>query len=264
MDNKQNYVQREDVTEIDLLELVRVLWSKIWLIILVSVLGIGMAAGVTMLFMKPVYKSTSTMYVLTKTTSITSLADVQMGTQLTQDYMVVITSRPVLEAVIENLGLDMSYEELKGSITVNNPTNTRFLEITVSNHDAFLAKKIVDEVADVSAERMAEVMETQEPNIMDYGQIPDHPSEPSLIKNSVIGALIGFVVICGILTILYILNDSIKTTDDIEKYLGIETLGLIPLADGTSKRRSHGKDKATRKASRAKGGSSDSKKKKAS
>ena len=239
--NNNNY--KSDVAEIDLLELIRVLWTRIWIIILVTALGLGIAAGYTMLFIKPVYRSTSIIYVLTKTTSITSLSDIQMGTQLTQDYAVVITSRPVLEKVIENLGLDMSVTDLRNNVKVNNPSNTRFLEITVSSHDAYLAKKIVDELADVSSERMATVMETQAPNIMDYGQIPAAPSEPSLIKNSIIGAMLGFVLICGILTVMYLLNDSIKTPEDVEKYLGINTLGLIPLEEGVSKRRTHGRDK---------------------
>lgn len=233
--------------EIDLIELIRVLWSRIWVIILVTALGLGIAAGVTMLFIKPMYKSTSTMYVLTKSTSITSLADVQLGSQLTKDYMVVITSRPVVEEVINNLGLDMTYEQLKSSITVTNPVDTRFLEITVENHDAFLAKKIVDELADVSAKSMAEVMDTQAPNIMDYGQIAESPSSPSLVKNSAIGAMIGFVLICAVIVVMYLLNDSIRTSDDIEKYLGLNTLGVIPLEDGVSKRRSHGRDKTSKR-----------------
>ena len=229
-------MNENDEIEIDLLELIRVILSKLWLVILVTALGVGIAAAATIFFMKPIYKSTSTMYVLTKSTSITSLADIQMGTQLTQDYMVVISSRPVLEKVIDNLGLDMNYEGLKS-----------FLEITVTNNDAFLAKKIVDEVADVSAAKMAEVMETQAPNIMDYGTVPEAPSGPSLIKNSLIGAIVGFVLICGLLVLFYLLNDTIKTADDIEKYLGLNTLGLIPLEEGTSKRRSHGKDATHKK-----------------
>jgi len=228
--------------EIDLLELVRVLWSRLWAIVLATALGLGIAAGVTILFIKPVYNSTSILYVLTKTTSITSLSDIQMGTSLTQDYMVVIKSRPVLEKVIDNLGLDMSYPELSDKVKVNNPTNTRFLEITVSTNDAYLSKKIVDELADVSAERMAEVMETQAPNIMDYGQVSNAPASPSLIKNAFIGAVIGFVIACGIIVVMYLLNDSIKTSEDIEKYLGINTLGLIPLEEGVSKRKTHGRD----------------------
>ena len=197
--------------------------------------------------MKPVYTSTAILYVLTKTTSITSLSDIQMGTSLTQDYMVVIQSRPVLEKVIQNLGLDMSYGELRSSVSVNNPSNTRFLEITVSNHDAYLAKKIVDELADVSAERMAEVMETQAPNIMDYGQIPESPSSPNLIKNSMIGAMLGFVLICGIIVVMHLMNDTIRTSEDVEKYLGINTLGMIPLEEGVSKRKTHGKDATAKK-----------------
>ena len=233
--------------EIDLLELIRVLFSRLWAIILATALGLGIAAGVTILFIKPVYNSTSILYVLTKSTSITSLADIQMGTSLTQDYMVVIKSRPVLEKVIDNLGLDMSYGELRENVTVNNPTNTRFLEITVSTHDAYLSKKIVDELADVSSERMAEVMETQAPNIMDYGQVSNVPASPSLIKNAIVGAMIGFVIACGIIIVMYLLNDSIKTSEDIEKYLGINTLGLIPLEDGVSKRKTHGRDASAKK-----------------
>ena len=236
-----NTNQNQEI-EIDLIELAKVLLSRIWAIILATALGIAAAAAFTTLFIKPVYKSTSIMYVLSKSASITSLSDLQMGTQLTQDYMVVITSRPVIEKVIENLGLDMTYGELKENISVNNPTNTRFLEITVSDHDAYLAKKIVDELADVSAERMAEVMETQAPNIMDYGQIPVSPSSPSLIKNAMIGGMLGFIVACGIIIVLYLLNDTIKTPEDVEKYLGLNTLGVIPLEEGVSKRKTRGKD----------------------
>ena len=140
----------------------------------------------------------------------------------------------------------MGYGELRSSISVNNPANTRFLEITVSNHDAYLAKKIVDQLADVSAKSMAEVMDTQAPNIMDYGQIPSGPSSPSLVKNSIIGAMIGFIIACGIIIVTYLMNDSIKTSEDIERYLGINTLGLIPMEEGVSKRKTHGRD-ATRK-----------------
>ena len=229
--------------EIDLIELAHVLWARIWALILATALGIGIAAGYTMLFVKPVYKSTSILYVLTKSTSITSLADLQVGTQLTQDYMVVITSRPVVEKVIDNLGLNTSYGALKSNIAVTNPTNTRFLEITVSDHDAYLAKKITDELANVSSEMMATVMDTEKPNIMDYGQVPSSPSSPNLIKNAMIGGMLGFVVFAAIIIVTYLLNDSIHTSEDIERYLGINTLGSIPLEEGVSKRKTRGHDR---------------------
>lgn len=235
--------ERNDEIEIDLKELFFVLLGKIWIIILTTALGLGLAVGVTVGFIKPVYSSTATLYVITKSTSITSLADIQMGTSLTQDYMEFVTSRPVAEKVIQNLELDMTYEAFKESIEVENPSNTRFLNITVRHHDAYMAKKIVDQLTDVSASRMAEIMESQKPNVMDYGHIAEAPVSPSVTKNGLLGAVIGFLLSAGIITVLYLMNDKIHTTEDVEKYLGINTLGLIPLKEGTSKRGTHGHDK---------------------
>lgn len=240
--------ERNDEIEIDLKELFFVLLGKIWVIILATALGLGIAAGYTVAFVKPVYTSTSTLYVLTKSTSITSLADVQMGTSLTQDYKVFITSRPVAEKVIEDLKLDTTYGAFISNVTVENPQNTRFLNITVKNHDAYMAKTIVDKLTDVAASRMAEVMETKAPNVMDYGHIAEHQASPSLTKNAAIGAVLGFILAVGIIIILYLMNDAIHTTEDVEKYLGMNTLGIIPLEEGTSKKATRGHDKDAMKA----------------
>lgn len=246
-----NDTHNEEI-EIDLKELFYMLFSKIWIIILAAALGLGIAAGYTVTFVQPVYSSTSTLYVLTKSTSITSLADIQMGSSLTQDYMVFITSRPVAEKVITELGLDMSYNEFVSNITVENPSNTRFLNVTVRNEDAYMAKTIVDKLTDVSANRMAEIMETPAPNVMDYGHIAENPISPNVTKNAVIGALLGFVLSAGCLVVLYLMNDAIQTTEDVEKYLGMNTLGLIPLEEGVSKRNTRGRDKDAAKARRRK------------
>ena len=220
--------ERYEETEIDLVEVFHALMSKIWLIILLAGLGFGMMIGYTMLFVKPTYSSSSTIYILTKTTSITSLADFQIGTQLTQDYKVIITSRPVLEEVINNL------------------------ELTVKDHDAYLAKKIVDELTNVSVKKTAEVMETDPPNIMDYGQLPEKPIAPSMKKNGIIGGLLGLVLACAIIIIRYMMNDSIKNGEDVERYLGLNVLGMIPLEEGVSKRKTHGHDRTGRNAKKKK------------
>ena len=235
--------ERYEETEIDLVEVFHALLSKIWLIILLAALGFGLMVGYTMLFVKPTYSSSSTIYILSKTKSITSLADFQIGTQLTQDYKVIITSRPVLEEVIQNLGLNTTYDALKKQISINNPDNTRFLEITITDTDAYLAKKIVDELTDVSVKNTASVMDTEPPNIMDYGQVPEKPIAPSMKKNGIIGGLLGFVLACAIIIIQFMMNDSIKTGEDVEKYLGLNVLGMIPLEEGVSKRKTHGRDR---------------------
>ena len=235
--------ERNDEIEIDLKELFYVLLSKIWIIILVTALGFGIAAGYTLGFVKPVYSSTSMLYVMTKSTSITSLTDLQVGASLTKDYQVFIESRPVVDKVIEDLELDMTYEQFVSNLTVENPANTRFIYITVNHHDAYMAKTIVDKLTDVSAERMGTIMETEKPNVADYGHIPEHQTSPNVTKNSLIGAVLGFVLSAGIILVLHLMNDAINTTEDVERYLGINTLGIIPLEEGVSKRGTRGHDK---------------------
>ena len=172
-------------------------------------------------------------------------------------------NRPVVEKVIEDLELDMDYEQFVGTVVVNNPVNTRFINITVSNHDPYMAKTIVDKLTDVSAERMGTIMETEEPNVADYGNVPEHPTSPSLTKNALIGAVLGFVLSVGIILVLYLMNDAIHTTEDVERYLGINTLGLIPLQEGTSKKATRGHDKDMMKAKKARKKENKQKKKQA-
>ena len=171
--------ERNEEIEIDLRELFYVLLGKIWIIILAAAMGFGIAVGWTIGFVKPVYSSTSMLYVMSKSTSITSLTDLQVGSSLTQDYQVFITSRPVVDKVIEDLELDMTYESFVSNVSVETPTNTRFIYITVNSYDAYIAKTIVDKLTDVSAERMGTIMETEKPNVADYGHIPETQTSPN-------------------------------------------------------------------------------------
>ena len=219
----------EDI-EIDLRELVFVLLRKVW-IILIAGLICALAAGLISKFiLKPIYTSSTKIYVINRQnteTTITNL-DLETSTQLTKDYQILITSRPVIEQVIEDLNLDMTYEELVSSIKVNTPTDTRILEIEVEYTDSISAKKIVDSIAEVSAERMVSIMEMEKANIVEQGNIPANPSSPNVIINTMIGGVIGLSIAVIIILLSYILDDSIKSAEDIERYLGITILGSIP------------------------------------
>ena len=141
MEKRQN-----EVIEIDLLELFYALKKQILWIILVAIVGGTLAFAGTKLLMTPMYESTTTMLVLTKETTLSSLADLQMGTQLTNDYEILTVSRQVLERVIDDLNLDMEYEDLKKSVQISNPSDSRIMEISVTYTSPKLAKEIVDEL----------------------------------------------------------------------------------------------------------------------
>lgn len=241
-----------DEIEIDLIDIFYLLRARLWIILLSAVI-LASATGLFSSFMiTPMYTSTAKLYILTKSPSITnlSLSDIQMGTQLTQDYMVLIKSRPVVTKVIENLGLDITYEGLVGIIDISNPSNTRILEIKAEYPDPLIAKQIVDEFSKVSSTQIAKIMDTQEPSIVEEGYASPNPSSPNVKKNAVIGGLIGGFIAAGIIIVLHLMDDTLKTAEDVEKYLGMSTLGLIPIEAGNSKQTEL--DKKRRKQQRVK------------
>lgn len=220
----------QEENEIDLLELFYVVLHK-WKMIVLSLLLTGACGCLISVFLiTPQYESTSVLYVLSKSTSITSLADIQMGSSLTNDYVEVVTSRPIIEQVIQNLGLtDETYESLKDKVSIDNPENTRLLKITVRDPQADIAKAIADELADVSKSFISIKMDQAAPTVTQYGYADGEPVTPNTVKNTVLGALIGAVLAIGVVIVSYLLNDTIMTTDDIEKKLGMTVLASIPM-----------------------------------
>lgn len=160
----------QEENEIDLLELFYVVLHK-WKMIVLSLLLTGACGCLISVFLiTPQYESTSVLYVLSKSTSITSLADIQMGSSLTNDYVEVVTSRPIIEQVIQNMGLtDETYESLKDKVSIDNPANTRLLKITVRDPQADVAKAIADELADVSKSFISIKMDQAAPTVTQYG-----------------------------------------------------------------------------------------------
>lgn len=218
----------EEEIEIDLREIFYAIKKKILVIIAVGLLCACVSCVYTKLFVSPIYTSSSTMLVLTKETTLASVADLQLGSQLTKDYSVLITSRPVLEEVIVNLGLDTDYKELRESVVVTNPDDTRILQLSVEDSDAAMAKKIVDELASVSSAYIGDKMEVVPPKIIEEGEIPTTRTSPNMKKIAVLALLAGFLVSGGIVTVMTVMNDTIKTEEDITKYLGISTLSSVP------------------------------------
>lgn len=239
----------DDEMEIDLREIFYALKKRIFMILAVGLLCGCLSCVYTKFFMTPVYTSTSSMLVLTKETTLSSLADLQMGSQLTKDYTVLTTSREVLQKVIENQELNISYKALKSCITLDNPTDTRILNVSVTYPDAEKAKAIVDELANVASSYIGDKMEVIPPKIIEDGEIPTVQTSPSMSKNTMLGLLAGLILSAGIVVVITIMNDSIKTEDDIEKYLGISTLAVVP-----DKKDYIGKKKKSKKKKSSKGG----------
>lgn len=221
--------------EIDLIDLLRSLKRRIWIIVAAIAAGIIIAAGYTILFATPLYSSTAILYLVNSATTL-SVSDLQIGTQLTPDYSVLVKTHPVIDTVIDNLDLNMSYSQLAGRISVSNPADSHFLNITVTDPVPETAQKIANEVASVTTDKIELVMKTERPTLAEEAQLPTSPVSPSLKKNSMLGGLAGLVLSAGFFSVLYLLNDKIHTEDDVSKYLQMTTLGVIPKRSNKKKK----------------------------
>ena len=222
-------IENDDEIEIDLKDLVLEILSFWKWVLFALIIGAVTAYCIGRFVMVPQYESTSQFYVLSKSMSITSLADIQTGTSLTNDYMVIVEGRPVLEQVIENLGLDETYSSLKKKVTLNNPSNSRILEITVRDANPSMAKKIADEIARVSVAFIQQKMDQDAPNIIQKGYSDGEPVSPNTMKNTAIGGILGMFLAIAVIVVAYLFNDTIMNADDVQRKLGLNVLGTLPL-----------------------------------
>lgn len=228
---RQPEEQGEDT--IDLLELFMGLLEHWKLIAATALVGAVLAAAYTFFLVTPMYKATATLYVVSRDDSVLNLSDIQIGSALTSDYIKVFEMWEVHEKVISALDLDYTYNQMAGMLSVTNATDTRMLDITVTDADPEEAAAIANEYAEVGSKYISEKMKTDEPTVMSTARVPANPYSPSKAKNILLGFLLGFVLSCGVVVLRVLLDDTYKTADDIRKYTGMVVLASLPLAGGS-------------------------------
>lgn len=228
MEQKYN----NDELEIDLMEIISVLMRWAW-VIAAAAFGCALIAFVySKFFITPTYESTTRIVVLNQSNSDNlTVNDLNLGTQLSNDYKELIRSRDVVENVIEAYRLETTYEEFVGNIKVSSPTNTRIIDITLTHTNPLLAKDLVDKLREEASVKIKDIMAVDAVNLVDEGNVPLNPSAPSVKKWTLIGFLAGAFASMAVIVVLYLLDDTIKSSEDIEKYLKLSTLGTIPIIE---------------------------------
>lgn len=219
----------DDEFQIDLTELFYRMIERMRYIVVAAVAGAVIAALFTMMFITPKYTATSKIYVKNNESAGLNLADLQIGSYLAADYMEVFSNWHVHEQVIEKLDLDYTYDELSDMINIVNPNDTRILYVEITSANAAEAQAMANAYASVAKEFIAEKMETSEPTTFEEALLPSAPTSPSLTLNTLLGLFAGLVISCGWIVIQYLKDDRIRTSDDVERFSGLTTLGMMPL-----------------------------------
>lgn len=228
----ENQFTETKVQEIDLIEIAHMLLRKWWLIGITAVIGAIAAILFTKFAVTPMYQSKAMLYVLPNTTSVTSVTDLQIGTAITGDFVIIATSKPTVDKAIDAIwakeGVRMTRGQVQGMISVVNEEDTRILTLKATSDNPKYACMVANAMAEATAERMAEITKKDPPTTVEMAEVSSAPVSPSMQKNVAMGFIAGALLVCAILFVQYLVNDNIKTEEDIAKYLNEVTLASIP------------------------------------
>ena len=227
--------KRENSFEIDISSLIKFLLSKSVYILLSAVILASTFMLYSMFIITPKYQSSTEVYVLSSEgNNKATYSDVQLATSLTKDYEALIVSRSVTDEVISDLKLSLTNEQLAGMITVTSIKDTRILKISVSNNDPYLARDIANSVREVASKQIVSIMNVDAINLVEEANLPASPYSPNIKKNTAIGGFIGIFISIAVLVTVFVLDDKIKTSKDVEDHLDLPVLGVIPMDEKLS------------------------------
>ena len=230
---------------IDLLEVVRALLGR-WYLIVLAMIVFGGVMGMYNLFVeKPTYSAEAQIYI-SNSDSIVSLQEVQLSAALTQDYSSILTSRNVLKMVIADLGLEMDYKQLGTHISVTNPNDTHILKISVTTDEPERSVAIANSLIRFGVDRIFRIVGQETPSVIDYAEGDAVTiNKTGLIRHVALGALAGMVLMCGVIVLRFLLDNTIKDEEDVHRLTRYSVLAEIPEYDEDSNNQG-GKNRGSR------------------
>ncbi len=228
----------KDYVEIDLMRLLKAVWHSAWAVILATLVGAVIAFAYVTLAVTPLYQSKVLMYVnnssinLSTTSVSISSSDISASQSLVDTYAVILSTRTVLNQVIEEAGLDYSYSELVEMIATSSVDSTEVFQVVVTSPDPQEATLIANTIAEVFPDVVSDIVEGSSAKIVDYAVVPSTKSSPSVTRYTMIGALLGFVISVGVIVVLELMDTLIHGEDYlITNYKNIPILASIPDMD---------------------------------
>lgn len=257
MPAKENYnfelleQPEEEEQEIDLVELFyRLLEKAVW-IVLAALVGAAVFGLGTYLFVKPTYRSTAKLYVVSTNDSAINLTDLNLGDKVADDFVQVFKNRDVYDQVVvrmrRNYGVEMeySYEDIQKMMGISVIDNTRILQITVNSPSPEEAEQIATAYAETAKDFIAAIMSMKEPADFEKARLGTL-NDSNLVRNIFLGFILGAAAAVAVIVLLFIVDDRIRTAEQLQKRLGLPALGMMPVQESerkTSKRKVRGEQK---------------------
>ena len=227
-------MKEQNMMEIDVFQLLKILWKRKVLIALVAIVTGVVAFAYSSFIVKPEYTSTTRIYVVNRNQGdkpgLTN-QDLQAGSYLVKDYREIILSQDVLEKVATDLKLDLPSKGLASKIKVTVPADTRIVSISVTDRAPEEASRIANSLREVAAQKIISVTRVSDVTTLEEARPATSPSSPNIRRNTMIGFLAGAVVMIVTVLLIELLDTRVKRPEDVEDVLQIALLGVVPNLD---------------------------------
>ena len=224
-------MKEQDKIEIDVLQLVKVLWKRKFLIALVALLAGITAFAYSSFVIKPQYTSTTRIYVVNRNQAdkpgLTN-QDLQAGAYLVKDYREIILSQDVLEKVVADQSLTIDAKTLGKKVSVTVPADTRIVSISVRDGKPEEASRIANALREEAAQKIISVTRVSDVTTLEEARPATSPSSPNIRRNTMIATIAGVGFVTIIVLLVELLDDRVKRPEDIEEVMHISLLGVIP------------------------------------
>lgn len=220
----------QDYETIDLLELLGVVRRHIVALLLTTVLAAAAGFAVSKFLMTPQYQASALMIVNTRqdTTANVTSDQLNSASKLVSTYSIIVKSDTVLNQVIANLGLNMSYETLADKVGVAAVDDTQVMEITVTDANPDGARQVCEQITQVAPDAILTAVEAGSVKVISAASVDPDPVSPNVMRNTAIAGVLGLVVCLGVLFLQVLLDNKINTEEDVTKQLGLNVIGVIP------------------------------------
>lgn len=222
----------------DIKDFFSIFFKRIWVIIVIPLTAVAISSYLSFFALDNVYESDTTLYVINKKVDIhgpIAYNDLMVGQQLVNDYRELLKSRTVTGSTIEKLRLteELTPAQLADKINIGTKNDTRVIQIKVKDKNPERSSDIANTLGEVFIKKAVEIMKVENVNIIDRAEIPQKRSSPRPLINILIAFMAGLILSMGIAFLAEYLDDNIKTSEDVEKYLDLTVVAIIPVFDIT-------------------------------
>jgi capsular polysaccharide biosynthesis protein len=212
----------------ELREFFKILYKKLWLVLLLPIIAAGFSTILSFKIFEPVYESKSSVYILSGKSDLTEQSYL-VNDKLVKDCAEIIRSKSVTRSVIQTLHLtNITTEELASKIDIKSKNDTRVIEISVRSSDPEKAKMLTEEVSNVFLKKISHLLNAETIEVLDEAEVPYTPVKPRPVINIVIGTFVGLTTAICLVILTDYMNNTINTLEDVETQSGLVVLGIIP------------------------------------